>query len=80
MVDADYELLSGAEPPRRAARTGALGSRRSSSAVAAAVADTARARRAALVTGITGQDGSFLAELLLEQGLSRHRDCPAPRR
>jgi GDPmannose 4,6-dehydratase len=27
-----------------------------------------RSRRRALVTGITGQDGSFLAELLLEEG------------
>ena len=28
----------------------------------------------ALITGITGQDGSYLAELLLEQGLPRRRD------
>ena len=27
--------------------------------------------KTALITGITGQDGSYLAELLLEQGLSR---------
>jgi len=26
------------------------------------------ARKVALVTGITGQDGSYLAELLLEKG------------
>src|SRR5262249_7585179 len=30
-------------------------------------------RRAALVTGITGQDGSYLAELLLEKGYEVHR-------
>ncbi|MEW6752896.1 MAG: GDP-mannose 4,6-dehydratase [Candidatus Latescibacterota bacterium] len=29
-------------------------------------------RRAALITGITGQDGSYLAELLLEQGYEIH--------
>jgi GDPmannose 4,6-dehydratase len=32
------------------------------------VADQPRTRRAALVTGLTGQDGSFLAELLLGEG------------
>src|SRR4030081_2756584 len=30
------------------------------------------ARRAALITGITGQDGSYLAELLLEKGYEVH--------
>src|SRR5882762_3960992 len=29
-------------------------------------------RRSALVTGITGQDGSYLAELLLEKGYEVH--------
>src|SRR2546429_6033359 len=29
-------------------------------------------RRAALITGITGQDGSYLAELLLEKGYEVH--------
>ncbi len=29
-------------------------------------------RRRALITGITGQDGSYLAELLLEQGYEVH--------
>ena len=29
-------------------------------------------RRSALITGITGQDGSFLAELLLEKGYEVH--------
>lgn len=28
--------------------------------------------KAALITGITGQDGSYLAELLLETGYSAH--------
>jgi GDPmannose 4,6-dehydratase len=32
------------------------------------VADQAQTRRAALVTGLTGQDGSFLAEQLLDRG------------
>lgn len=32
------------------------------------MADQAQTRRVALVTGFTGQDGSFLAELLLERG------------
>ncbi len=27
-----------------------------------------QARKTALITGITGQDGSYLAELLLEKG------------
>ena len=31
----------------------------------------------ALITGITGQDGSYLAELLLDQGLRRPRHHPA---
>ena len=31
----------------------------------------------AVITGITGQDGSYLAELLLEQGLRSHRRRPA---
>ena len=34
----------------------------------ARVANPAQTRRAALVTGLTGQDGSFLAELLLDKG------------
>ncbi len=29
-------------------------------------------RRSALITGITGQDGSYLAELLLEKGYEVH--------
>ena len=29
-------------------------------------------RRSALVTGITGQDGSYLAELLLDKGYDVH--------
>ena len=29
-------------------------------------------RRAALITGITGQDGSYLAELLLDKGYEVH--------
>src|SRR6202171_4470946 len=29
-------------------------------------------RRAALITGVTGQDGSYLAELLLEKGYEVH--------
>ncbi|HWX88635.1 MAG TPA: GDP-mannose 4,6-dehydratase, partial [Solirubrobacteraceae bacterium] len=29
-------------------------------------------KRSALVTGITGQDGSYLAELLLEHGYEVH--------
>src|ERR1700687_3189247 len=29
-------------------------------------------RRAALITGVTGQDGSYLAELLLEKGYQVH--------
>ena len=33
--------------------------------------------KTALVTGITGQDGSYLAELLLAEGLSRRRDDAA---
>ena len=31
----------------------------------------------ALITGITGQDGSYLTELLLEKGYSVHGDCSA---
>ena len=31
-----------------------------------------RATKRALITGITGQDGSYLAELLLEQGYEVH--------
>jgi GDPmannose 4,6-dehydratase len=34
--------------------------------------DTSRARKVALVTGITGQDGSYLAELLLAKGYEVH--------
>ena len=33
----------------------------------------------AIITGITGQDGSYLAELLLEQGLRSHRRRPPAR-
>ncbi len=29
-------------------------------------------RKVALITGVTGQDGSFLAELLLEKGYEVH--------
>ena len=38
---------------------------------AAAAAATER-RKVALITGITGQDGSYLAELLLEKGYEVH--------
>ena len=34
--------------------------------------EMAKARRRALITGITGQDGSYLAELLLEKGYEVH--------
>ena len=58
MVDADYELLSGGGSRSRA-ETRQL--------TALAVPDETGVRRA-LVTGVTGQDGSFMADLLLEQG------------
>ena len=32
------------------------------------ISNPQEARKVALVTGITGQDGSYLAELLLEKG------------
>ena len=31
--------------------------------------------KTALITGITGQDGSFLAEFLLEKGYDVHGTC-----
>ena len=31
--------------------------------------------KTALITGITGQDGSYLAELLLEKGYQVHSNC-----
>ena len=31
--------------------------------------------KTALITGITGQDGSYLAELLLEKGYQMHGNC-----
>ena len=31
-----------------------------------------RKRKVALITGVTGQDGSYLAELLLEKGYDVH--------
>jgi len=31
-----------------------------------------RPRKKALITGVTGQDGSYLAELLIEQGYDVH--------
>jgi GDPmannose 4,6-dehydratase len=31
--------------------------------------------KTALITGITGQDGSYLAELLLEKGYVAHGNC-----
>jgi GDPmannose 4,6-dehydratase len=34
--------------------------------------DNSNTRKVALVTGITGQDGSYLAELLLEKGYDVH--------
>ncbi len=42
--------------------------------MAAAAADFARLRemRSALITGVTGQDGSYLAELLLDKGYEVH--------
>ena len=67
MVDADYELLS-----RRWNQDG--GAARPVSFRASAVHPAALSvgsgsqSRRALVTGVTGQDGSFLAELLLEHG------------
>ena len=33
-------------------------------------------RKVALITGITGQDGSYLAELLLEKGYDDRRIVP----
>ena len=37
------------------------------------------ASKKALITGITGQDGSYLAELLLEKGYEVHGPSAAPR-
>ena len=31
----------------------------------------------ALITGITGQDGSYLAEFLLEKVMNVHGHCPS---
>jgi len=39
---------------------------------AASAVETIQARKVALVTGITGQDGSYLAELLLSKGYDVH--------
>jgi GDP-D-mannose dehydratase len=36
--------------------------------------------RRALVTGIGGKDGSYLAELLLEHGLTPPERCSGPKR
>jgi GDPmannose 4,6-dehydratase len=33
-------------------------------------------RKVALITGVTGQDGSYLAELLLSKGYEVHIDSP----
>ena len=41
--------------------------------VVAAAAAAAAPRKVALITGITGQDGSYLAELLLEKGYAVSR-------
>src|SRR5690349_13114864 len=38
----------------------------------ASVGAPARAQKSALITGVTGQDGSYLAEFLLEQGYTVH--------
>src|SRR6187200_957476 len=38
----------------------------------ARAARTSAVRKKALITGITGQDGSYLAELLLEKGYEVH--------
>ena len=35
-------------------------------------------RKVALITGITGQDGSFLAEFLLEKGYDGSRSSNRP--
>ncbi|XP_028823674.1 GDP-mannose 4,6 dehydratase isoform X1 [Denticeps clupeoides] len=44
----------------------------SNTAVAAAAANGSKPRRVAIITGITGQDGSYLAEFLLEKGYEVH--------
>ncbi len=44
----------------------------STSAGGAQVLDFRGMRRKALITGITGQDGSYLAELLLDKGYEVH--------
>ena len=65
MVDADYRLLSGGGQLRERSWPG-LDRKRSPSPTARSVPRTDA--RQALVTGLTGQDGSFLAELLLGRG------------
>ena len=40
-----------------------------------ASATTSTPAKTALITGITGQDGSYLAELLLEKGYVVHGNC-----
>ena len=37
-------------------------------------------KRVALITGVTGQDGSYLAELLIEKGYEVHGTLRAPPR
>ena len=67
MVDADYRVAERrGSHDERAARAGGLGAA-AVEPTALSVAAGTQARRA-LVTGISGQDGSFLAELLLERG------------
>lgn len=42
------------------------------SPVSGSIGTTSRSRRVALITGITGQDGSYLAELLISKGYEVH--------
>src|SRR3954447_689637 len=60
--------FSGVSSPRRAPRPPA----RITAFTPGRVVCAANVARSALITGITGQDGSYLAELLLDRGYEVH--------
>src|SRR2546422_27709 len=56
------------EPPMSADVVNGRSNARDPDAAAGGESTGAPSERSALITGLTGQDGSFLAELLLEKG------------
>lgn len=70
-MSADFRALKESSGHKASLSAVMAGTTVLSQGAALSIADY-RKRKVALITGVTGQDGSYLAELLLEKGYDVH--------